>query len=614
MTLAILWVNAKSLFRSKCEKHQKNIIMLSVKHERPSQRLKHRVSVPIKVELVGEGGFETLNWSLNGICLKNYSGIRQVGDKVDLEISIPFQGFDISFTCECEVVRREQDQLALKFLSIGDRGRDLMTYFLEEIIRGSVSSTDEVLRRIDTPVTPVTTTQEASPTEDMPVKRFSWNAVRMVFIHLSVGIIVLGYGGYFIYKNFFMLNVSTAVISAPVNPLLSPINGYLTEIMAEQGQYVLPNETLMKLSNPELDSQIDFARINVDRKMMELRVRQAEYQAEIQKNEDFKRIAETKLNMIERSLDHLRTQEILENMRHDIIEENFIQGQASEIGVIDSSLRKVEKTSKLDEARELLRSRRLLLDSIERGTLIHDNIESKLSQSRAGMEFAEDQLILAKDELSALKNQQRWMHIAAPAEGQIAQWLRAPGTAVKKGEKLALFELNDARVIKAFLTPAEVLKVGLGDRTTVYFPSLDRQIEAVVSHIDATSGMLSAKDIDFIWRRPKEPSARVTMQFVGLSAEEIRQSFPSGLPATVVFEQRGENESDPRALLSSAKSWIQSGYRNLLSLFRDQDKIVPANPEDIGDMPTMPERLKPNTAPKYPAERNRDNRSKTYVL
>ena len=557
--------------------------MITVQHERPSQRLQHRVTVPIKATLAGEGTYETRDWSLNGIALKDYDGNLTVGDECTLDLSIPFQGFDISFPCEARVVRRDSDKcLAAELLSIDDRGRDILSHFIEEIIRGSVTSTDEVLRRIDTPVTPVANTADSTTDDDLPVNRFSWKVVRMLMTHLMVGGVVLGYGGYFLYQNFFMLNISTAVISAPVDPLLSPINGFLSEISAVQGKRVDRSAVLMRLTNPELESEIEFARINVDRKLMELRVRRAEYRTEIQKNADYKKIAESRLEAIESKLERLKAQEILEDMRFEVIEDEYIQGRVSEVGIIDSSLRNIEFDKSLDEARKLLKSRRLLLDSLERGTLIHDNIESNLARARGKMELAEDQMILAKDELTALKNQKNWLHVVAPGDGRVAQWLRAPGVAIKKGEKLALFERDEARVIKAFLTPDQVLRVGLGDLASVYFPSLDRYVEAAVTSIDVTSSTLSAKDIGYIWRRPNEPSARVTMEFLDLTEDQIRESFPSGLPATVLFNQRPTDSSSPVWLVEKARQWWQRTLGEIIAFRRgggDAPLSAPTTPD-----------------------------------
>ena len=532
--------------------------MLSVRHERPSQRLQHRVSVPIKVEVHNEGVFDSLNWSLNGLALQDYTGQNESGETLNLEISIPFQGFDISFTCEAEVIRLKNSILALKFTEMDDRGRDLLTHFIEEVVRGSITSTDEVLRRIDTPVTPVTTTEEASDSDDLPIKRLSWKVVRMVMTHLIVGCVVFGYGGYFIYRNFFMLNVATAIVSAPLSPLLSPINGYLIEVMAESGQSVASSEVLMRLQNPELDQEIDFAKIAVDRKMMELRTQRGMFRAELKKSQDFKTLTENKLAMVEKKLEHLKTKDMLEDMRHEIVEEDFIRGAAGEISVIDSALRRVDADESLDDARNLLRSRRLLLSSINRGVLAHENTTSQVAETKLAMELAEDQLMLAQEELSALQKQARWMEVTAPANGQIAEWLRVPGTAIRKGEQLAIFERDESRVISAFLTPEESLQVGLGDQATVYFPSLERHVQAVVREIDASNGGLNPRKVDYMWRRPDEPSARVTIEFIGIDPEEIRRSFPAGLPATVAFSQRATDDSHPLALLTKAGTWIFS--------------------------------------------------------
>jgi hypothetical protein len=38
---------------------------------------------------------------------------------------------------------------------VGNREREIMAYFIDELVRGSMTSVDDVILRLDSPVTPV---------------------------------------------------------------------------------------------------------------------------------------------------------------------------------------------------------------------------------------------------------------------------------------------------------------------------------------------------------------------------------------------------------------------------------------------------------------------------
>ena len=131
---------------------------MKIRRERPSQRLHHRVSAPIRIDLV-EGVYKAHDWSLGGFSINEYTGSAKPGDEIPGTVHIPFQGFDISFPFIAEVVRHTEDQnLAVKFQELTEREVEMMTHFVDELVRGSITSVDDALLRIDTPVTPVPTT------------------------------------------------------------------------------------------------------------------------------------------------------------------------------------------------------------------------------------------------------------------------------------------------------------------------------------------------------------------------------------------------------------------------------------------------------------------------
>ena len=78
---------------------------VKIKRERPDQRRHHRVSAPLYVTCNGER-LRAADWSLGGLRLEGFpAAVPDVGTEVALRLTLPFQGFDVSFDIKAEVVR-----------------------------------------------------------------------------------------------------------------------------------------------------------------------------------------------------------------------------------------------------------------------------------------------------------------------------------------------------------------------------------------------------------------------------------------------------------------------------------------------------------------------------
>ena len=82
------------------------------------------------------------DWSLGGLRIDGYGGrLPQLGEELDLAMTLPFQGFDISFTAKAKVVRSIEDgkSFAVEYTEIGERELSVMHHFIEDLVRGAMS-------------------------------------------------------------------------------------------------------------------------------------------------------------------------------------------------------------------------------------------------------------------------------------------------------------------------------------------------------------------------------------------------------------------------------------------------------------------------------------------
>ncbi len=471
-----------------------------------------------------------------------------VGDEIQCTLHIPFQGFEVSFELEARVMRiSESGELSAAFTKVGDREREIMTHFVDELVRGSMTSVDDVILRLDSPVTPVSTKPDVNPAEQVPARRRPWRVWAMSAFYLTAGLGVVGYAMLVFYVNFLRLEVDTAVVSAPIEPILAASDGKIEKIAVEMGAKVTAETPLIIIEDPKLEEAMDLAAIQVDRTIMELTAKQKELQAEQERLRDYRTIALSQLERINVKIRSLEQRTELARRQAERFRTLARGGWTTKSKLDEVTSAHTALAGDLEEARLLREERRLSLKNIDKGRFYTGGkLEGRLKELQAAVDFHWDRVRLAKDELTALERHRERLILSAPTTGRIVKLLRTTGSSVKRGEELALFERDEVRIIEAFLTQEEVLEIGLEDTATVYFPSIDQRVAAVVLAIDRTTGYIDEIESRYQWRGPKDRSAKVTLRFLDIESDVIRKRFKPGLPAVVVFERRNTDEVNRR--------------------------------------------------------------------
>lgn len=82
-----------------------------------------RLQYPILSVRIGDQLCETVDWSLGGMRVANYTGGSQVGDTVELEVEVKDSGGDWHMRCQARVVRMSplKSEIALQFEELGPK-------------------------------------------------------------------------------------------------------------------------------------------------------------------------------------------------------------------------------------------------------------------------------------------------------------------------------------------------------------------------------------------------------------------------------------------------------------------------------------------------------------
>ena len=247
---------------------------MKITREKACQRLYHRVSTPLAVSIDGRE-YQALDWSLGGFRVSGWDRWEDelsADSRLDCRFELPFQGFNIAFAVEIAVVRlkEEEQELAVRFIDLDDRQTELLNHFVEQLVRGAMMPVGDTILRIDSPVTPVSTKPDPSPTAELPTQRLPMKLIGMSMFYLCLGTLLLGLISITVYENFLSLKIKTAVTATPVEPLISLVDGRIKRVSAVIDKPVREGEPLIDIESPDLEKRLQQAKHFIELKKIEL--------------------------------------------------------------------------------------------------------------------------------------------------------------------------------------------------------------------------------------------------------------------------------------------------------------------------------------------------------
>ena len=533
---------------------------VKVKRERADQRRHHRVTAPIYVDVSGHR-LRAADWSLGGLRLEGFPGqVPVVGEEVQLQLTLPFQGFDVSFDAKLECVRNDPaaQMFAGRFTVLGERERELMSHFIEELIRGSMVDVEDTIQRIDVPVTPASLQPDTSPVSQLPVKRWPVKTVVMTGIYGVLGLVVFGYTGLLGYTNFYRMEVQTAVISAPVDTVAAQVDGRVGWAAVKPGDPVKAGDVILHVVDNQLEREIELADIAIREQKAKLLFAKQRHADELERIKGFAGVEMKNLEQTRLELEGLEAQARAAEQQFGRLKFLHVKGFTT-----DTLLENAEKTyislkKSLDSKRVELNARiELAGENVGKRFYSGTNLIGDVGQTEAQVRLAEHEVNHTQQKHAALLNHRERMAVRAPFDGNVLELPRVDKGSMRRGDIIAVVEQRRNRQVTAYLNQDEVLKIGLGDAATVFVPALGETLKGRVARIDRTSGFVHEQDQrhapGYNWRGPTDRSAKVTIDFEEPSRVADPDRYRSGLPVVVIFPQRSTN-----ALLSSIMQKFQT--------------------------------------------------------
>ena len=522
---------------------------VKIKRERPDQRRHHRVTAPLFVRVDGHQ-LRAADWSLGGLRVDGYPGeLPDAGAELPFHLTLPFQGFDVSFDVKAEVVRTNalEKMFAVRFTEIGERERELMQHFIEELVRGSMSEVEDTIQRIDVPVTPARLEPDAKKIPaTMPVRRWPVKAVVMTAVYAVAGLIVFGYAGLLGYSNFYRMEIQTAVITAPLETVTAQADGQVALTGLKPGDSVRAGEVVVNLIDNQLEREIELADIEVKARKAQLAYLKQKQTEELERLKGYATVEMKNVRQSKVELEGLQEQLKVVEDQHKRLKTLFDKGFATESKLDEVAKQVISLKSDIERRRiELLSRADLAEQNFGKRLYTGMTIEGDAADVEGRVRLAEHEIAIAEERREAYVRQRERSAVVAPFDGTILELPRIDRGNVRKGDTLAIIEQRKDRHVSAYLNQDEILKVGMGDEALVYIPAIGETVRGRVVKIDRTSGFVreneQRQNPGYGWRGPHDRSAKIEIAFEDPSKVADPERYRSGLPVIVVFEQRSTN-------------------------------------------------------------------------
>ncbi len=456
---------------------------MRVRHERPMSELEYMVRAPLHLTLVGGKSVTIERWSLNSLM---YPDEVAVLPKVGA-LSVPFQGVFVSFDVKFE----EGDEPGeLVFKDLSGRQRETLAVFYRSILSGKMASTDDMITSLDTPVdlVPMGETEEeetkGKAKEGNRLLRVLWN----VAFYLVFAAVVFGTIGSQIFNRLSHVTLDHARIVAPIVDLNAPEGAFVDRVLVDEGDVVERGDTLVRLSNPELEADLEDVREDIayqERLVEEATERLVAHRQDVELDRDPYRLA------------FLRAVEARE------VKDFASMTRLQDVYATWSALNRYDRDFTIGSHPLAVRERQLTAELEE--------METKLSRLRRDLGNIKDSLT-ASD-------------IVATSDGVVVTVNAFEDQFIARGQNAVQLEEDAPRVIQAWLNEARSDAIYVGMKATVRFGggSQSRSADVTISDITARIDPTISDEFGLV----------VTATFNDMTLEETRDQLRIDAPATL---------------------------------------------------------------------------------
>ncbi len=508
---------------------------LKITHDRADMRQHLWVQAPLGV-LVDGTPVRITEWSLGGLITGNTA--KPLGQRVTLRITLPFQGFDIGFDAAgaVETFDPSTQRTLISFRNLGTRETDLLSHFIEQLVRGNMTAIDETIQRLDAPMA-AAALSAMPPAPSQSSARSGWWPLRtaaMTTAYALAGAAAFGYLASLAYTNLFWLEAQTSAISAPVENLVSLGDGMITWGTFKPGDAVKAGDVVLRLADNVLEREIEQAEIAVRERENKLAFLARRFE-----NEKIRLGAIAGLS----NLKNARTNAEFEGLQAKLraAERELRQLPSTAAGPLAQVRQRIVALKQAIAVKDLEMNGRATIVRENSGSheFVGQSVVGDIDNLAAQIELAEADIAIAARRHQSYLNQRDRLALRAPFDGILRQLPHADSATVRKGDVAAIVERSAERGVTAYLRQDQVVRVQLGAQAIVHVPATRQSFRATVAEIDPARGPKTdtARHGGSAGAAPRgeEGMAAVRLIFTGPPTAIDLNIYRDGLPAVTMI-------------------------------------------------------------------------------
>ncbi len=498
---------------------KKNISSEVFYWDAPSRSLHKRDLFPLQVEIEGRI-YDVPKWNMDYFKAVEFPHQINIKNPFKAKLIIRFKSFNIQFETAASQINYNpaKKELIAHFESIPEEHRELLGYFSEALETGDMVNIDNVLRRVDMPVTPPSTQlAEVENKKSFFFKRFLFSTV---YILLGASLIAFSLSS--LQRKLSEVEVNYAFFSKPLVSVQSLYQGSIEEVFVSEGNTIVVGQSLVSLTAQEDSNNMVFQ----DHESQQLLIK-----AELSKKKNdvvSLGIYQRKVEAAQAALSAaLSTQQIKCNVRYE-----------SEI----DRRTPLKRNAECNATNDKVTSAKIRL-SLEKQQL--QNAHQKRSRNKSTvlalsnkLKKLQSDIETSKQELSVEQNKKILKSLVA---GNVISVLDEHHQYITRGQSIALIQPeNSQELIEAYVTQQQALELKVGDKAWVTSATFEQKISATIDKIEYTLNSFNPSNKDLLnWVVPKENTVKVTLAFV----KNHRVNVPLGLPVTLIIKKNTQNKN-----------------------------------------------------------------------
>lgn len=337
------------------------------------------------------------------------------------------------------------------------------------------------------------------------------------------------------------LKVETAVVNAPLEPITSPIAGYIAEIFVVPNTIVKRGMPLFKIENFDLEKEWQLARLQAEDAKVHVSYLQQLLNNEQQRLIIYKDIGSNRVASAQALVDIAKRESSIAEKNLARMRKLHEHHYLSEVNW-DNALTNVSSAKeKLNSALAQMNLENSSLQSVQNGMYFTGNkLEGKEKDINAELTTARNRLTVSLNRVKVYEDFVRKLTLTAPFDGKVIQVLKSAGNSTDTTKTVILIEkLNTNKEIIAYLTQNEIMSLRLNGKVKVYIPSLNHTFHGTISNINRTAGFVDEMNAQYRWRDLySDRSGTVTITISANEQIHFNEKVISGMPAIIYFPRK----------------------------------------------------------------------------